>query len=85
MSDNKYEWEETEFDHKAAIGGVATVIGSIIGLGIKAFSSIKKANKDMQIARDKDELNRLNSKFIKTSSDRNRIRELNRDINNLKK
>ena len=84
MSD-KYEWEETKNDNKTAIGGIVTGILGLVGFGIKVFSSNKQANKDMQLAIKEDERNRLNSKLFKTASDKNRIRELQKDINNLKK
>lgn len=78
MSDksDKYEYQEAKAYELKLLGGVIVAVGSFFGL----LKKVDDSNKELQIARDKDELNRLNSKFFKTTSDKRRIEELQRNI-----
>ena len=78
MSDksDKYEYQEAKADEFKLLGGFIFAVGSFFGL----LKKVGDSNKELQIARDKDELNRLNSKFFKTTSDKRRIEELKRNI-----
>lgn len=78
MSDksDKYEYQEAKADELKLLGGVIVAACSFFGW----LKKVGDSNKELQIARDKDELNRLNSKFFKTTSDKRRIEELQRNI-----